>query len=230
VRLRFATLASVSLAVIVGVAPAGGTARPSIRLARELPSVVRIGDTVTVAGRLAPGRRDRPAIALQGRRLRSWLTLARTRATRAGRFALRWPVRAGTLTGPFQLRVVALAGGRVLAATRPITVGVGPRFVRCAAPVSPGTVPAGDGWIVGGLYDEGGPFPGIDRCSSAEYTITATASDGSIAATQTVAGDHSYTLVVPAGTYALSAGNVCRGQATVDAGQQTQADTVCAFP
>ena len=230
-RVRLVTLVVPLVAVIVPVAGAAAPAQPSIRLARRLPSVVRIGDTVTIAGRLAPAPPQRPTIALQGRRLRSWLTLARTRPTHAGRFTLRWHVRDGTLTGPLQLRVLALGGGRIVAATQPVTAGVGPRVVRCAAPVPPGTdIPAGDGWIVGGLYDEGGPFPGIDQCSSSAYTITATASDGTVAATQAVAGDQSYTLVVPAGTYALSASHLCRGQATVTAGQQTVANTICAFP
>jgi hypothetical protein len=111
-----------------------------------------------------------------------------------------------------------------------VTVGVGPAFVRCSAPVPPAiNIPAGDGWIVGGLYDEGGPFPGIDECSSSGYTITATVADGTVAATQTVAGGHSYTLVVPAGKYTLNA-RFCRGQATVTAGRQTAANTICAFP
>ena len=229
-RVRLVTLVVSLVAVIVPVAGAAAPAEPSIRLARALPSVVRIGDAVTIAGRLVSAPAGRPEIALQGRRLRSWLTLARTRPARA-RFVLRWHVRPGTLTGPLQLRVAALTGGRLLAATHPINVGVGPAKTRCAAPAPPAVdIPVGDGWIVGGLYDEGGPFPGIDQCSSEAYTITAKASDGSVAATQTVPGDHSYTLVVPAGTYALSASPGCRGQATVSPGKQTTADTICALP
>ena len=229
-RLRLLMLL-MSLAAVVPVAGAATLAQPSIRLARHLPNVVRIGDTVTVAGRLAPAPPGRPAIVLQGRRLHSWLTLARARPTHAGRFVLRWHVRPGTLTGPLRLRVAALARGLVLAATAPVDAGVGPAATRCAPPAPPGNdIPAGDGWIVGGLYDEGGPFPGIDQCSSSAYTITATASDGTVAATQNVPADQSYTLVVPAGSYALSATHLCRGEATVTAGQQTDANTVCAFP
>lgn len=230
-RLRVVTVLSSLVAVVVPATAAAGAPGPSIRLARPLPGVVRIGDTATIAGRLVPAPPARSAIMLQGLRSPPWVTLVRARPTRGGRFVLRWHVRPGTLTGPLQLRVVWRAGGRVVVATHPVTAGVGPRFVRCAAPVPPTVdIPAGDGWIVGGLYDEGGPFPGIDQCSSSAYTIVATASDGIVAATQTVPGAHSYTLVVPAGSYGLSANPGCRGQATVTAGEQTVANTICAFP
>ncbi|MGI8505879.1 MAG: hypothetical protein ACR2MK_03580 [Solirubrobacteraceae bacterium] len=67
-------------------------------------------------------------------------------------------------------------------------------------------IPVGDGWIVGGAYIRGGPYPGLDECESQTYTATATdTSTGATAVTQTVAGGHSYTLVVPAGSYALGA-------------------------
>jgi hypothetical protein len=191
--------------------------------------VVRIGDTLTIKGHVthAPLR---SWIALQATRTRPWTTIVRAHPMSGGRFVLRWHLSPGTRRGPLQFRVALLSGGRALAATRSVTVGVGPAFVHCAAPVPPAiNIPAGDGWIVGGLYDEGGPFPGIDACSSSAYTITATASDGTVAATQTVAGLHSYTLVVPAGTYTLSS-RFCRGQATVRAGRQTKANTICAFP
>lgn len=205
----------------------GSAARPSIRLARPLPDVVRIGDTVTVTGRVTPARRR---VALQALRGQHWVTRVRAWPARDGRFVLRWHLRPRTLTGPDLFRVAELVSGRAVTATRPVTIAVGAAFVRCAAPVPPAiNIPAGDGWIVGGLYDEGGPAPGLDECSSTGYTITATASDGTVAATQTVAGGRSYTLVVPAGSYALSS-KFCRGQAAVTAGRQTVANTICAFP
>lgn len=207
----------------------GSAAPPSIRLARPVPHVVRIGDTLTIRGRVQHTP-PRPSIALQTTRTQPWVTVARAWPASGGRFVLRWHVGPRTLTGPWLLRVAVLVAGRALTATHSVTVGVGSAFVRCAAPVPPAiNIPAGDGWIVGGLYDEGGPFPGIDECSSSGYTITATAADGTVAATQTVAGGHSYTLVVPAGTYTLNA-HFCRGQATVTAGRQTAANTICAFP
>ena len=207
----------------------GSAATASIRLARPVPDVVRIGDTLTIRGRVTHAP-PRPWIALQTMRARPWVTVVRARATGGGRFVLRWHVGPRTLTGPWLFRVAVLVAGRALTATHSVTVGVGPAFVRCSAPVPPAVnIPVGDGWIVGGLYDEGGPFPGIDECSPSGYTITATAADGTVAATQTVAGGHSYTLVVPAGTYTLNA-RFCRGQATVTAGRQTAANTICAFP
>ncbi len=50
-------------------------------------------------------------------------------------------------------------------------------------------------------------------------------------ASQTVAGGHSYTLVVPAGTYTLeTASGTCHGSATVQPAKQTVADTACYVP
>jgi len=230
VRPRPALIAVCAALVAPSLALADGSAvQPSIRLARRIPDVVRIGDTLTIRGRVthAPAR---SWIALQAERAHPWTTIVRAHPTSGGRFVLRWHLGPSTRTGPLQFRVAVLTAGRALTATHPVTVGVGPAFVRCAALVPPAiNIPAGDGWIVGGLYGEGGPFPGIDACSSSPYTVTATASDGTVAATQTIAGLHSYTLVVPAGTYTLSA-RFCRGQATVTAGRQTKANTICAFP
>jgi hypothetical protein len=107
---------------------------------------------------------------------------------------------------------------------------IGPAPVLCAPPTPPAVnIPAGDGWIVGGRYTIGGPFPGIDVCDGDQYTVTATDANGVVQATQTVAGGQSYTLVVPAGQYTLDS-DFCRGMATVTAGRQTQADTTCAVP
>ena len=90
-------------------------------------------------------------------------------------------------------------------------------------------VPVGDGWITGGLYGEGGPYPGFDECSSEPYTETATDGSGMVVSSQNVAARHSYTLVVPAGSYALKSGG-CRGMATVKAGRETKANTYCLYP
>ena len=90
-------------------------------------------------------------------------------------------------------------------------------------------MPSGDGWITGGVYGEGGAFPGMDACLSQRYTIEALDSGGSVAARETVPGGHSYTLVMPSGSYTLMSGG-CRGRATVRAGQQTKANTFCLYP
>ncbi len=91
-------------------------------------------------------------------------------------------------------------------------------------------IPVGDGWIVGGAYGIGGPYPGLDQCIQEQYTVTATNPAGLIAATETVAGGHSYTLApLPAGSYTLRAG-ACTGSATVTAGHQTTANADCLYP
>jgi hypothetical protein len=117
-----------------------------------------------------------------------------------------------------------------LAVTSRSQTFVGSAAVYCKPPVPPAVnIPPSDGWIVGGLYEQGGPFPGILECSGAAYTVTAVNSSGTVRASQSVARRHSYTLVVPAGHYTLTSGG-CRGTATVRAGRQTKADTYCDLP
>jgi hypothetical protein len=91
-------------------------------------------------------------------------------------------------------------------------------------------IPVGDGWIEGGVYIEGGPFPGIYECEGQPYRIDAETSSGTVVASQQVAAGHSYTLApVPAGSYKLRA-NGCFGSATVIAGKGTTANTNCLVP
>jgi hypothetical protein len=128
------------------------------------------------------------------------------------------------------LRVTARRAGKLLAATAPAQTAIGPAAVYCKPPAPPAVnIPAGDGWIVGGLYIEGGPFPGIYECSSQAYTVLAKNSSGAAAAHENVPGGHSYTLVVPAGNYTLQS-NFCRGSATVTAAKRTRANTYCYVP
>jgi hypothetical protein len=118
----------------------------------------------------------------------------------------------------------------MLARTKPVQSGIGAAPQYCAPPAPPAVdIPVGDGWIVGGRYNEGGPFPGIYVCDTQDYTVTAIDANGTVQATRPVAGGHSYTLVLPAGTYTLKS-DFCTGMATVAAGQQTAADTVCSVP
>ena len=195
-----------------------------------------LGDIV--APTCGPFPCDEPVI-LQGRRSAGqrgaeWHTLggnvpmATDHRFRAS-FSFPWHVAKHLATGPLSLRVV-LRDRYGLATTRPTQSFVGPAPVYCAPPSSPGNVPAGDGWIVGGAYVEGGPFPGVYECESEAYTITATDSSGAVAASEDVAAGHSYTLVVPAGRYALRASSCGMASATVAAGAQTHADAVCPVP
>jgi hypothetical protein len=148
---------------------------------------------------------------------------------RRGAFSLRWRVSKTTATGPLKLRLTVIREGRLVVAGSPWQSFVGPAAVYCKPPAPRAVaIPAGDGWIVGGVYDQGGPFPGIYQCESAPYTVTATGASG-VVVRQNVAALHSYTLVVPAGSYMLASG-ACRGTATVTAGRRTQANTDCDFP
>jgi hypothetical protein len=217
----------------VAVAAVGGPGpvvlQPSIGLRKPLPTLVRIGERLTATGRVRfPPRGAR--VALQAARTTHWRPVAGTTLRRRGAFTLRWRVRAGTAVGPVKLRVVVTRAGRVLGATASWQAFVGSAAVFCKPPVPPAVdIPVGDGWIVGGVISQGGPFPGIYQCAGSSYTVTAANASGMVVASQTVAALHSYTLVVPAGSYTLTSGQ-CRGVATVTAGRQTEADTDCDFP
>jgi hypothetical protein len=224
-----------ALAAALAVALAGAaSAAVLVSLTRPLPATVTVGRTLTVTATVS-ARAPRTQVVLQTRRGHSWTTVASKPA--AHRVHLRWRVGRRTEPGFAQVRVAVLRAGRVLASTKPATIAIAAAPILCARPVPPAVnIPAGDGWIEGGLYVEGGPFPGIDDCEKIAYTIVATAADGSVAATQPVAAGHSYTLVVPAGAYTLTITDsegprACGdGQATVTPGRLTRADAVCAIP
>lgn len=118
----------------------------------------------------------------------------------------------------------------MLVSTSPWQAVVGSAPVYCKPAVPPAVdIPVGDGWIVGGVYLQGGAFPGIDQCDESSYTVTVTNAAGEVVASQNVAPLHSYTFVVPAGSYMLMSGH-CGGTATVTAARQTTADTDCDLP
>jgi hypothetical protein len=187
--------------------------------------IVRVGQIVAVSGSVA----RRPAharVQLQGRTISSaWRALVGS-ALRGVGFRLRWHVRT---RGVFQLRAMLLAGRHLIATSAVAPVLVGPAIVPCRPAPAPAALPAGDGWVAGGVYFRGGPAPGIDECQSRPSTLTATSASGQAAARQQLAGGSGYALVLPAGTYELRDG-VCTGQATVIAGRRTIADTNCDFP
>jgi hypothetical protein len=217
-------------ATLIVAAPgsAGAPRRPSISFSKPPPGVVRIGQSVLIRGRAHDVPVGATAV-LQGKRQSGWARLARHTVGRRGIVTVRWTVAKGTAIGPISLRLAVRRRGRVLAASRPAPSAIGSAYVPCSPPTPPPLIPHGDGWITGGVYGEGGPFPGIDACVSQRYTIEALDSGGSVAARETVAGGHSYTLVVPSGSYTLKSDG-CRGRATVRAGQQTKADTFCLYP
>jgi hypothetical protein len=221
------TSASAGTAV-TAVAAASTGPRPSITLSKPFPPIIRQSDTLVVAGRAHHAKH--PARALLEVERATWSTVATGRVDATGRFTITWQVPADENAGPVMLRISVRGRGRVLARTKAVQSAIGPAPLLCAPPAPPAVdIPVGDGWIVGGRYLAGGPFPGIYNCDSQDYTVTATDANGVDQATETVAGGQSYTLVVPAGTYSLQS-DFCRGTATVTAGQQTQADTVCPVP
>ncbi|HXY82006.1 MAG TPA: hypothetical protein VEH55_11600 [Gaiellaceae bacterium] len=213
---------AVLCALAAASAAPGGT--PSVSIAPPLPEAVQGGAALTVSGRVRnppPGA----VVVLEQRASSRWQAIVRGRIRRDA-FTLRWhPSAAGRITVRVALRlrahdVVVSAAAQVL---------VGPAPVYCAPPAPPAQVPAGDGWVVGGLYLEGGPFPGIYQCVAGAYAITVLDQAGDTVAKQQVQDGQSYTLVLPAGSYTLSSGS-CRGAATVTAGRQSRADTLCYVP
>jgi hypothetical protein len=214
-------------------------------LASPLPGVVRQGQQVVVQGRYR-GRVVTSSqcasachvfAALEGDRTdgstspNPWRILARTPdLAQHNSFVLSWRVPRRFATGPLMLRVVIGYLGHGVAVTRPVRSFVGPAPVYCAPPVPPFEVHPGEGWIVGGSYIEGGPFPGVDECESSSYTVTVTEGKGAVLASQQVPGFHSYEFVLPAGAYTLKAGCGVPTRVTVSAGKETRADTYCLVP
>ena len=209
----------------------------AITLAQPLPTIVRNGQTITIAGRVKPDAAGtKIALELHGPgnlAPKSWTPVVEASPARNGAFTLRWHV-SNPSPALVQARVAAIHRHSTIAATAPAQVGIGPAAVPCAPPVPPAiNIPVGFGWIEGGLIIQGGAFPGVYECESQPYTITATnTATGAVAATINVAGGHSYTIVVPAGTYTLTATAGCpgRGSATVSAGSGTTANTFCDVP
>ena len=215
--------AAAALCALVAADGAAGRI-PSVRIVPALPDTVRGGTTVTISGRVQ-NRPSGSVIVLEQKAPSRWQVIVRGRIQGAA-FTLRWhPSSAGMITVRAALRIHA----RDVAASAAAQVVVGQAPVYCAPPAPPAQVPAGDGWIVGGLYIDGGPYPGIHHCFAGEYTITVLDQAGNTVATQRVPDGQSYTLVLPAGSYVLSSG-FCRGAVTVTAGRQSKADTHCDVP
>jgi hypothetical protein len=162
---------------------------------------------------------------------RPWQTLARATTTAGGRFTVNWHVLAAHPFGPIQLRIAAYKASRLLAASRPQSSAIGPAFVPCTpAQIPKLLLPIGYGLVSGGVYVEGGPYPGVDQCNSQPYRVTATNSAGTMTVGPDVAGGHGYWLSLPAGTYTFRASSCATAMTTVTAGQRTNVDLVCAVP
>ncbi|MEA2370513.1 MAG: hypothetical protein QOH12_907 [Solirubrobacteraceae bacterium] len=220
-----AVLGSIVL-VWTTLAPVGAAARSSAAaIAVALPTGATVGRALRLDGRVDRGVAGATAELERSAGAGRWTVLAKGRV-RGGRFALRWTPRS---PGLLAIRVVAVEHGRTIASTRAGTIAIGAAPIYCAAPDPPGRLPRGYGYIVGGVYNVGGPAPGITVCRGQDGTVTVTDAAGRTVASRTVAGGQSYTFVLPAGTYTLEA-DFCRGEASVRAGAGTHADTVCPVP
>jgi hypothetical protein len=226
-RRMFAGLGAV--AVVWGaLAPVSASVAASpVVLKVALPGSGTAGTTIALLGRASRGSGGSTAELERTGAAGRWTVLAKGTVS-GGRFRLLWKPRTSSF---LTIRVIAVRRGKTIAHTKPASILIGAAPVYCAAPSPPGQLPPGDGYVVGGVYDVGGPAPGITVCVGRANTVTLTASSGAVAASQQVGPGDSYTFVVPAGTYTLAAGpGYCRGSATVRAGAETKADTVCDVP
>jgi len=208
---------------LVPVGAASGSSAGAIVV--TLPTGATVGRALRLDGRFDRGVAGATAELERSAGGGRWTVLA-TGRVRGGRFALRWTPRS---PGLLAIRVVAVGHGRTIASTRPGTIAIGSAPIYCAAPDPPGRLPQGYGYIVGGVYNVGGPAPGITVCRGQDGTVTVTDAAGRTVASRTVGAGGSYAFVLPAGTYTLEA-DFCRGQASVRAGAGTHADTVCPVP
>jgi len=216
-----------AMGVLLSAGPAAG--RGTQFVSRPEAGQPREGQPVVLHGH-AHGAPHGALILLQGKGLGGWRTLGRV-PLHGLSFTITWHPRAG---GQEQEIRFALAGprGRVLAAGGARQVLVGQAPVLCLAPPLP-AIPPGEGAIVGGVYINGGPAPGVRACSEAAGTVVeALNAAGAVVGSQTVSQKRSYAFQLPPGSYTLRTGgaNYCSGQAVVTAGKITHADTECQVP
>jgi len=210
------------------LAPAGASAAaPATRITATLPGLATAGTALVVGGRVshAPAGSTAELEARPPAGVATWTVLAKARIS-GGRFTASWTPQTA---GPLKIRAIVVRRSHTIAATRSTSLLVGAAPVYCAPAAMLTPLPSGTGLIVGGVYDVGGPAPGIIVCQDQANTVTVTDSTGSPVASVALPAGQSYAIVVPAGSYTLSAGS-CRGSAVVKPGATTQADTVCDVP
>jgi|GEM_PF-6988548 len=219
-----------ALAVItVTLAPAALAAtHPAPVISEPVAGQAREGQPLVLHGHVRNAPRG-AYVELQASAGAGWRTLARV-PLRGGAFAITWHPRAGGLQRMIRF---ALAGprGRLLLAGRAQQELVGQAPVLCVEPATPVLAP-GEGAIIGGVYIDGGPAPGVHACSEGTGTVVEVLnSSGAVLASQTVSEKQSYVFQLPPGSYTLrTQANYCSGQALVKAGLLTHADTECAVP
>ena len=231
--MRRSQLIATAVICAVGAAAAGAQsigARPAITLTRPMPNPVRVGQVVTIGGQVrhVPSA---PRVVLESKRAprTRWVVVARTRQRRGGLFTLRWRIPSGA--GWMLWRVAVVYKARVLSATpaQQALVGQAPVYCKPPPPITQ-NIPAGDGWIVGGDYIEGGPAPGLYECESQAYTVVArTRPARSPRASRSRVSTATCWSSRP-GTTASGPSTCGFGSATVTSGRRTRADMVCPVP
>ena len=198
-----------------------------VHIDEGVPTLLAGGEVLKLSGSES-GAPRRAHVQLEERVAHGWKVVARSPLRRGG-FVLSWRPPADSL---LNVRITVRSATRVLAYSAAVRVRVGsaPRY--CPQAPAPSSVPAGDGWIVGGLYYSGGPAPGIFECHGGPYTVAAVDEAGAQTGAVTVAdGAASYVLVLPAGSYELQSELSCYSdEVTVVAGKGVKADTICNIP
>ncbi len=222
-----APLATFAPAIAQASGAKAAFALPSVRLHGSVPTLLSAGERLSIGGSVLHS----PAgahVALERRRAGAWRIVVRVRVRR-GAFKLSWRPPAGQR---LTLRIALRARGRVVSYSTPIGVRIGPAPRYCPTLPRPASVPSGDGWIVGGLYDSGGPPPGVFDCRPGPYTVAAIDEAGEAAASEHVTGK-AYLFVLPAGSYeleVLEGGCFSEEPVTVLAGMATRGNTICDIP
>ncbi len=198
---------------------------PRVHFDVPIPTLLAGGESVTLTGTISNAG-ARAALVLESKDAgHDWRKSARA-PVRRSTFKLTWlPPADRTI----ELRFAILRARRLLTRSNTLTMRTGPAPHYCPTPHAPTDVPAGDGWISGGLYESGGPEPGILVCVSGPYSIAAVNEAGTAVTTAEVTGQD-YTLIVPPGNYELAAKDgTCYSEETliVTAGKGVQARTIC---
>jgi hypothetical protein len=214
--------------VLAPSAAAHGQIRP--RVIASPPSQGRVGEVAHVSGRVRHAPRGARVVLEKHLAGGQWAVVALA-PLQGTRFSLDWQPK---VAGFVMLRLALRLSGHDLAISHTASALVGHANVYCSKAPAPTNLPAGEGWITGGLYIAGGPAPGIFACEGGSHTVSVSDQSGAVVATQQVTGPASYTFILPAGQYKLSepGAGYCRSEqsVTVTAGAETKADTVCDVP
>jgi hypothetical protein len=215
------------LGALAFATPAAASKPLSKRISASVPSAPRAGERVEIRGRVADAPRATKVLLEEHDSAGSWKSIASVRV-RAGRFTLTWrPLTAQRLA----VRLTVRHHGRVLTRSNTVQINVGRPLEYCPEPPAPTNLPSGDGWIYGGVYDSGGPAPGIFACRSGPYEVSATGEAGTTVASEMVLGRESFVLVVPQGLYTVHA-PTCgfSEEVSVAPGEGSKVEAVCSIP